>query len=147
MDERVLSMLEAWPDDVRDRVVAVDKVLMERVPGQKREADPADRLIGYMLGSGYKGTLFTILVSKSGVKIGFSHGAKLQDPSGLLDGRGKVHRTFTVCSSEDVEQPAFLALVDAAYAAYQERRADVSPLFRTAAVCLWSRHIPAAVVR
>jgi hypothetical protein len=121
MDESVQSMLEAWPDDVRDRVVAVDKVLMARVPGLKRQADPADRLIGYMLGTGYKGTLFTIPVSKSGVKVGFSHGATLPDPSGLLGGRGKVHRTFTVRAPEDVDQPAFLALVDAAYAAYQDR--------------------------
>jgi hypothetical protein len=121
MDESVLSMLEAWPDDVRDRVVAVDKMLVARVPGLKREADPADRLIGYMLGSGYKGTLFTVLISKSGVKVGFSHGATLPDPSGLLGGTGKVHRTFTVRTPQDVDQPAFLTLVDAAHAAFLER--------------------------
>ena len=121
MDESVLTMLEAVTGDVQDRVMAVDKVLMDRVPGLKRVADPADRLIGYMLGSGYKGTLFTILVSRSGVKVGLSHGATLPDPAGLLGGKGKVHRTFVVQDLEDVQQPAFLALIDDAYAAYQER--------------------------
>jgi hypothetical protein len=121
MDESALTMLGQWPDDVRGRALAVDKVLMERVPGLRREADPDDRLMGYMLDSGYKGTLFTILLSKSGVKVGFSHGATLPDPAGLLGGSGKVHRAFTVGSVDDVDKPAFLKLLDAAYTAYRER--------------------------
>lgn len=131
MDERGVSVddalqgtLDRWPEDVRERALAADRALMSRVPGMTREIEPDGRLVGYMLGQGYKGTLFTVLLSKSGVKVGFSHGADLPDPAGLLGGTGKVHRTFPVNAPEDVEHPAFLALVDAAHAAYRKRAAS-----------------------
>lgn len=124
MDDALESMLERWPDDVRDRALAADRALMDRVPGMTREIDPDGKLVGYMLGQGYKGTLFTVLLSKSGAKVGFSHGATLPDPNGLLGGSGKVHRTFAVGSVDDVGTPAFLELVDAAHAAYRTRAAS-----------------------
>ena len=97
---------------------------MGRVPGMTRQIDTDGRLVRYMLGPDYKGTLFTILLSKSGVKIGFSHGATLPDPAGLLGGTGKVHLTFTVGSMDDVDNPAFLSLVDSAHLAWRERNAS-----------------------
>jgi hypothetical protein len=123
MGEVLESMLVGFPDDIRERAFAADRALMDRVPGMTREIDPAGRLIGYMLAPGYKGTLFTLLLSKSGVKVGFSHGASLPDPAGLLGGTGKVHRTFTVRVADDVQNSAFLKLVDAAHVAYLERTA------------------------
>lgn len=121
MDEGLEGMPGRWPRDVRERAVAADRMLMERVPGMTREIDPNGRLVGYMLGSGYKGTLFTLLLSKSGVKIGFSHGATLPDPARLLGGSGKVHRSFTVAKVGDVENAAFLELVDVAFEAWNVR--------------------------
>jgi hypothetical protein len=123
MDEALEAILERWPGTIHERAVAADRALMERVPRKTREIDPNGRLVGYMLGPGYKGTLFTLLLSTSGVKVGFNHGATLPDPTGLLGGLGKVHRTFTVSNVGDVKNPAFGALVNAAYAAYLERTA------------------------
>lgn len=123
MDEVLGALLEQWPAHIQELARAADRALMERVPGMSREVQPDGRLVGYMRGPGYRGTLFTLLLSTSGVKIGFSHGAGLPDPAGLLGGSGKVHRTFTVRDVQDMESPAFLDLLDAASAAYIERTA------------------------
>ena len=58
------------------------------------------------------------------MKIGFSHGATLPDPAGLLGGSGKVHRTYTVRNVEDFSNEAFLDLLDAAASAWVERTAS-----------------------
>jgi hypothetical protein len=123
MDEVLRAALDQWPGPVRERAFAADRALMTRVPGMSREIQPDGRLVGYMRGTGYRGTVFTLLLSRSGVKIGFSHGATLPDPARLLGGSGKVHRTFTVQDVTDMEMPAFLDLLDAAASAWAERTA------------------------
>jgi hypothetical protein len=124
VDDALRDVLDLWPREVRERALAADRVLMGRVPGMTREIGPDGKMVGYMLGPGYKGTLFTILLSRSGVKIGFSHGATLPDPAGMLGGSGKVHRTFPVGSVDDVDNPALLKLVDAAHNAWRTRNAS-----------------------
>ena len=84
MDEGLLAAMDQWPVDIRELAMAADRALMRQVPGMSREIQPDGRLVGYMRGPGYRGTLFTLLLSKSGVKVGFSHGATLPDPAGLL---------------------------------------------------------------
>ena len=121
MDEPLKALLEDRPDHVRDRALAADQVLMDRVSGLYREIDLKGGMIGYMLGPGYKGTLFMLLLSKSGVKVGFAHGATLPDPAGLLKGSGKVHRHVPFDAVDDLQQVAFGDLIDAAVLAWRER--------------------------
>lgn len=127
MDEAVRTALDRWPAPIRDLALAADRAVMARVPGMSREIQPDGRLVGYMRGPGYRGTLFTLLVSTSGVKIGFSHGATLPDPAGLLGGSGKVHRTFAVREIEDLAREPLLELFDAADRAWTDRTASREP--------------------
>lgn len=123
MDEALEKILASRPEQVRERALAVDEVLMERVPGLYREIDAPGGMVGYMLAPGYRGTLFTLLLSKAGVKVGFAHGAALPDPAGLLTGRGKTHRHVPILSVDDLQNPALIALIDAAFHAWRERTA------------------------
>jgi len=49
-------------------------------------------VVGYGYGPGYKGPVCTLILSKTGVKLGLPYAAALSDPDGLLEGTGKVHR-------------------------------------------------------
>ena len=44
--------------------------------------------------AGLSGNVCTLILSKSGVKLGLVHGSELADPNGLLEGSGKVHRNI-----------------------------------------------------
>jgi hypothetical protein len=46
----------------------------------------------------------TLILSKSGVKLGLVGGAALSDPYGLLAGTGKVHRHVQLRAPEDLKQ-------------------------------------------
>ncbi len=52
--------------------------------------------LGYNYCRGYKGTVATLILSKTGVKIGVPYGASLPDAMHLLAGAGKVHRHVAI---------------------------------------------------
>jgi len=55
------------------------------------------------------------------VNIGFYRGAGLPDPSGLLEGAGKVMRHVKIRPGGAVHEAAIIALIQAAYADMKER--------------------------
>ena len=61
--------------------------------------------VGYGFGSGYKGLVFTISPFKEYVNLGIANGATLEDPAGLLQGKGKVHRHMKIYRVEQVPDP------------------------------------------
>ena len=106
-------------------VAAVARALRQRLlaqlPGITEEPDPAANVIGYSYGSGYKGLVCTLILSKKGVKLGFYQGARLPDPHGLLQGSGKVHRHVEIASPEAADDPRLTELIEAAAAAFRAR--------------------------
>jgi hypothetical protein len=58
---------------------------------------------------------------KSHVNVGFFHGARLEDPAGLLQGSGKRMRHVTLSPGERVDESALNHLIDAAYKDIQIR--------------------------
>ena len=81
----------------------------------------AARLISYAHGPGYKGAVCTIILSKTGIKLGLIGGAALADPHGLLAGSGKVHRHVQLHTLEDLRRPGLQQLVLDASAACRRR--------------------------
>jgi hypothetical protein len=47
------------------------------------------------------GIICTLVLSKSGVKVGFVNGAELADPTGLLEGSGKKHKYIQLKTVSD----------------------------------------------
>jgi hypothetical protein len=62
---------------------------------------------------------------QGGVKIGLVRGNELDDPHGLLEGRGKVHRHLAVTCQADLRRPGVSKLITATHAAWKRRTAAV----------------------
>ncbi len=78
-------------------------------------------MVGYGYGTGYKGAVCTLLLSKAGVKIGVAYGASLPDPQHLLTGSGKVHRFVEIKEDRDLQSAALSKLLKAARDAARAR--------------------------
>ena len=96
-------------------------VLREWLPEAEETKDEAARMFAYTYGAGYRGVVCTLLLSKSGVKIGIPWGASFPDGHKLLRGEGKVHRHVPLKVVEDLQQPGVKEMVAAASAACKQR--------------------------
>jgi len=98
------------------------KTLRNWLPGVEEEADSSAPVIGYGYGLGYRGIVCTLILSKSGVKLGLVRGGELADPLGLLQGSDKVYRYIQLRAVSDLRQAGVSELVKATYAAWQQRK-------------------------
>ena len=110
-----------YPDDVRELMTGARQLLFSELPGVKEFPDVKTRVIGYGTGVSYKETIATLILSKTGVKIGIVGGASLPDPAHLLEGSGKVHRYVAIQKPADLKRAALRDLVKTAYAARKGR--------------------------
>jgi len=117
------EVLEAYPGEVREVFSAARGLIRRLLPGVEETVDDAAPVVGYGYGPGYRGVVCTLILSKSGVKLGLARGAELSDPRGLLEGSGKVHRYVPLSQPADVRKAGLNQLVKAAYAAWKERNA------------------------
>src|SRR3954470_21454377 len=97
------AIFARFPPAVGEIARAARALLLARLPEAEEQPDAAANVVGYGYGPGYKGLIATIILSKGGVKLGFTKGAGLPDPHGLLEGSGKVHRYFVLASPEAVD--------------------------------------------
>jgi hypothetical protein len=116
------SLLEKYPAEVRSVAAEARKFILEKLPGADETTDTKVGVTGYGYGPGYKATICTLLLSKTGVKLGLAHGAALPDPDGLLEGKGKVHRYIALKAASDIRRPGVARLLKAAHAAWKERK-------------------------
>lgn len=115
------KLVGKYPPDVRRLALAARKVVLQFLPGADEVVADAAAVVGYGYGSGYKGVIFTLILSKPGVKLGVVRGAELSDPDGLLQGKGKTHRYVQLRTAADVRSPDLKRLMKAAKAAWEAR--------------------------
>jgi hypothetical protein len=115
-------LLNAYPAAVQQTAQAARGRILAAAPGLDETVDAKSRVIGYGFGPGYAGLVCTIILSKTGVKLGLVGGAMLDDPQHLLTGSGKVHRYVAAESEADLKKPAVTALIKSAVAAWQLRQ-------------------------
>jgi hypothetical protein len=115
------ALLATYPPEVQTLVASARTTLAKWLPRSVETADNTAPVIAFGYGPGYKGLVCTLIMSKTGVKIGLARGSELPDPDGLLAGTGKVHKYIQLHSPSDLRRPAVHALVDAAYAAWTKR--------------------------
>ncbi|MBO3744719.1 DUF1801 domain-containing protein [Streptosporangiaceae bacterium NEAU-GS5] len=58
--------------------------------------------IGFGTDTGYKGLVFTVAPYQTHVTLGVANATDLPDPTGLLQGTGKVHRHIKIRSESDL---------------------------------------------
>jgi hypothetical protein len=110
-----------YPDDVQALALSARAFILKSLPDIEETVDDSPFVAGYGYGAGYKNLICTLLVSKSGVKLGLVGGAELPDPDGLLQGRGRVHRYVQLKAASDLRKAGVAQLVRAAKAAWQAR--------------------------
>jgi hypothetical protein len=115
------KLLGKYTTDAQTLAAAARKFILDTLPKADESLDESAGVVGYGYGSGYKGIICTLILSKSGVKLGLAHGAALPDPDGLLEGCGKVHRFIQLREPSDIRRPGVARLLKAARAAWQER--------------------------
>jgi hypothetical protein len=116
VNAEVIHLLAGYSADVQTLARRTRSFILELLPRADERADPAARVIGYGRGNGYKGLVCTMILSAKGVKLGIVNGASLPDPTGLLEGSGKVHKYVPIASVETLGNPALRALLEAAAA-------------------------------
>jgi hypothetical protein len=107
--------------EVRTLAQSARALILRVLPSVEETVDASASRIGYGYGTGYKGAVCTLLLSKSGLKIGVAYGASLADPQHLLTGSGKVHRFVQVSETGDLEKPGLAKLLKAANEAARAR--------------------------
>jgi hypothetical protein len=115
------TLLRSYPEEVQTLVRQARKTLQGWLPKAKEGVDASARMLAYSYGPGYKGMVCTLLLSKSGAKLGLAGGAALADPRGLLAGTGKVHRHVQLRTIRDLQQAGLKQLVLGASAACHKR--------------------------
>jgi hypothetical protein len=121
VDMAIDTLLRSFPEDVQILVREARKTLREWLPNAGEGVDASARMVAYRYGPGYKGMVCTLILSKSGVKLGIVGGAALVDPHGLLAGSGKIHRHVQLRTVRDLQQAGIKQLVLGASAACRKR--------------------------
>jgi hypothetical protein len=109
--ERLLAGRPAAVAGIARRVRALAR---ECVPDAVESCAGGD--LGVGRGPGYSGLVFAVTPVRDGVRLGFAGGGAFDDPDGLLEGRGRVHRFVRLRAPADAERPELAALMRAAAA-------------------------------
>jgi hypothetical protein len=107
------DLLSTYPSNVQEVALASRKMILATLPGVLEMVDAPARVIGYGHSVNYKDLICTIILSKSGVKLGIVNGAALPDPNGLMEGAGKKHRYVVLNSPADLKKPGLKELIKA----------------------------------
>jgi hypothetical protein len=113
--------LGQYEPEIQNLIHAARGTLRVAFRGATETADPQAHLLGYSYGPGYKGTVATLILSKTGVKIGIPYGSFLPDPAHLLAGEGKVHRHVAIKNPTELRAPELKALLHNALIAWETR--------------------------
>ncbi len=116
------QILKKYPEEVRVITNAARESLRRWLPGIQEEADSSAPVIGYGYSPGYGGVVCTLILSKSGVKLGLVRGIELDDPHHLLEGSGRVHRYIQLNAPSDMRKVGVNQLVKAALRAWKDRQ-------------------------
>jgi len=115
------QLLAVYSPEVQELASAARRSLREWLPGVEEAVDGTAPVIGFGYGPGYKGMVCTLLLNKSGVKLGLARGSELADPHCLLEGKGKVHRYVQLRNIADLDKKPIKELVKAAHKAWKAR--------------------------
>ena len=115
------EFFDEYPGVVPDLARRLRKVIRSVMPDAREEVDRPGRVVGYSYAPGYSGLICTIILSKTGVKLGILGSAKMPDPAGLLEGAGKQHRYIAFAQQSDFDRAGIDDLLRSATARWTDR--------------------------
>jgi hypothetical protein len=110
--ETLLADRPAGVQETSHRLLAIAR---ELVPDAVESCDDEDYGVGFA--PGYKGLVFVITPLADRVRLGIAGGASLDDPAGLMQGAGTVHRHVRLTDPAQAGDPALRDLMSRAAAA------------------------------
>jgi hypothetical protein len=122
MMRTVDSVLRSYPPGVQTLAAAARDLIHGTLPDVEETLDGSTPMISFGYGPGYRGMVCTLMLSKTGVKLGIVRGSELADPRGLLEGSGKVHKYVQLHAPADLRKAGLKPLLTAAFAASQARQ-------------------------
>jgi hypothetical protein len=115
------ELLAKFPPEVGKLVRQLSEILLELYPEMKVMPDSGPpAVIGFGYGTGYKDTVYTMILSQKGLKLGLRYDITLPDPKKLLEGTGKVYKYVQIKTSL-IGSEALNDLIVAAHEAYLDR--------------------------
>jgi DNA transformation protein len=110
------AILKPFPPPVRALANRLRVLVKRAAPSLREAAYPGWKAVGYRHDEA--GYLCGVFPAADSVRLIFEHGARLDDPDGLLEGRGKVRqvRYVTIRTASDIRVRALTRLVRAALA-------------------------------
>ena len=117
----VEERLASYSPAVQALALGARRLIRKMLPRVQETVDGSAPVLSYGYGAGYRGMVCTLILSKSGVKLGLVGGAQLPDPSGLLEGSGRVHRYIRIEAPSDLERAGVPPLLAAAREAWRKR--------------------------
>jgi hypothetical protein len=109
------DLIAGRPAAVRDTTLRLVAIARELVPAAVETCEGGDYGVGFA--PGYKGLVFVVTPLADGVRLGIAGGADLEDPAGLMRGRGAVHRHVKLTEPAQADDPALRDLMARAAAA------------------------------
>jgi hypothetical protein len=103
------TFLSPYDEHIRSIVMKARALLLEMIPGAIETQDGGD--IGYGYDRGYTGLICVITPYQRYVNLGLFDGARLADPQGLLEGRGRRHRHVKIHDEAELDNPALHELI------------------------------------
>lgn len=117
----IVQFLSGYKEEVFKNALALREVILKNLPGIIEQIDMPAKMIAYAYGQKYTDLVCVIIPSKDGLKLGFNKGSTLPDPTGLLQGSGKISRYVVIKAETDIHHPAIKELLLLALKAYKER--------------------------
>ena len=94
---------------------ALREMVIHNMPGAKEVLYDSQNHIGYSITGKTNDMIVYITPMKDYVRLGFMRGTQLPDPQNVLVGEGKWLRHVKVRTLEQAANPAYMALVSAAW--------------------------------
>ena len=69
------GLLRTYSEDVQQLGEAARRAIKQWVPGVSEAVDASERMLAYSHGPGYAGMVCTLILSKTGIKLGIFEGA------------------------------------------------------------------------
>src|SRR4051812_31309805 len=99
-NQKIDFFLSQYDELVYTHALQLREILFANLPGIIEQLDVPAKMVAYCYGQKYSELICVIIPSKKGLKLGFNQGSKLPDPTGLLQGTGKISRYVEISEKE-----------------------------------------------
>jgi hypothetical protein len=116
-ETQIDGFIDRFTPEIAGRVRAARAILRARLPGANELVyDNYNALaIGYAPGGRATGAVLSLAIYPRNILLYFLPGVSLPDPAGLLQGEGRQGRYICLTAAALLDDPAVVALIDAAF--------------------------------